>query len=129
MSDNNYYDPVNKQEIIDNINKSPTLKDVKDILDETFPTLFIGIMKKYSDDYTHLQENWNKICKQIGINTTQIIIFDDFPYDDTEEKHELAKLFSECFTKAGFSVRRKSEYIPCKTCDLAIPTKRNVCVF
>lgn len=120
MEQNKYSDPENWENIKDKIKTAPTLGDVKKILDNTFPGLIVAFLKRYSHDYPSFTENWIKITGKIKTTPKEIMILDNFIFDDN---HNLVKLFCECFTRAGFSVRRKMEFIPCKHCEYAIPAE------
>ena len=120
VDNDKYLDPPNTIEILNKIRNLPTLGDIKKLSDETFPDWFVTTMKVYCPDYPHLMTNWKKICEMSGTKPAQIMIVDDITFDDS---HTVVKAFSECFTGAGFSVRRKMEYIPCKNCGSAVPTE------
>ncbi len=120
VDNDKYLDPPNTIEILNKMRSLETLGDVKKLLDETFPTWFVTIIEVYCPDYPHLMKNWRKICDMSGTKTAQIMIVDDITFDDS---HTVIKAFSECFTRAGFSVRRKMEYIPCDKCTSAVPTQ------
>jgi len=117
---NKYIDSSNTIEILEKLKTISTLGEVKKLMDETFPTWFVTTMNSYCSDYPHLTENWKKICTMSGINPAQIMIVDDIIFGDS---YTLIKTFCECFTRAGFSVRRKKEYIPCENCNCAVPTE------
>lgn len=112
-----YQDPDNTVEILLDIKNSPTIGDVKNLMDKTFPGLFITVLPSFSEDYPHLNDNWLKICKSLNTTPKQIIILDNYNEDST-----LIQKFCECFTTAGFCVRKKMEFIPCQNCSKAIPS-------
>ena len=56
----NYTDPENTVELILKIKNSPTLGEVKNLMDTTFPGLFVTVLPKFSNDYPHLNKNWKK---------------------------------------------------------------------
>lgn len=115
-----YIDPSNTSEILNNLQNIPTLGEVKKLIDEVFPSWIITTMNIYCSDYPHLMTNWIQICRMSGVEPKQIIIVDDIVFDDS---HTLIKAFSECFTRSGFVVRRKNEYISCEKCCSAVPTE------
>jgi len=117
---NIYKDPDNWEEILETIKKTPTLGEIYALLNTTFPNIVVGFMDGFSPDYPHLTENWEKIAKENNVKTTQVMILDNFSYDDN---HKLLMHFCECFTRAGFSVKRKMEFVPCPKTNLAIPTE------
>jgi len=112
----NYTDPDNTAELILKIKNTPTLGEVKNLMDITFPGLFVTVLPSFSDDYPHLNKNWKTICDSIPTTPKQVMILDNYSEDCT-----LVKAFAECFTTAGFAVRRKCEYIPCEKTGKAVP--------
>ena len=113
-----YQDPENTVDIMLQIKNAPTMGDVKNLMDKIFPGLFITVLEKFSDDYPHLNQNWKKLCDSVPTTPKQIIILDNYSDDCT-----LIKTFAECFTNAGFAVRRKVEYIPCPKTVKAVPSE------
>lgn len=117
---NKYDDPKNTKCVLEKLRTISTLKDVKKYIDEIFPTWIITFIDLYSPDYPHLEDNWYKVCDELGVEPAQIMVVDDVDYNDSQT---LVKTFAELFTRAGFSVKRKCEVIPCKMCNCAIPTQ------
>lgn len=113
-----FTDPLNTKQLMNTIKTLPTLGDIKPLLDKVFPEWIIGSMEKYSNDYPHLQKNWEIVCKKTGTTPMGIIIVKEMYFDDS---HKLLQLFAETMTRAGFVVRRKGELMPCDNCNLAIP--------
>ena len=114
-----YSDPNNIEDCINKIKNAPTIGDVKKIMDDLYPTLFITLLDEYSDDYTDLNKNWNTMCDNLKVKKQKIIIFDNFDND----KCTLIKTFAELFTLSGFLVRCKNEIFPCFFCNKALPSK------
>jgi len=119
-----YADPENTVEIFLKIKNCPTIREIKNLMDKTFPGLFITVLPEFSDDYPHLNKNWKSICDAIPTTPKQIIILDNYSEDCS-----LVKTFTECFTTTGFAVRRKSEYIPCEKTGKAVPTEHIYMLF
>jgi hypothetical protein len=115
-----YSDLSNSDEIKQNLSNLKTLGDVKEYIDTIFPNWFIATIDNYSDDYPHLKKNWSDICEKIGIEKTQILIVDQLSH---EPQYSLILFFAEIFTRAGFAVRRKNEFFPCKVCNKALPSE------
>lgn len=113
-----YTDPENTVEIFLKIKNCATIGEVKNLVDKTFPGLFVGTLSTFSDDYPHLNKNWQSICESLSTTPKEIIIFDNYSDDCS-----LVKSFAECFTRAGFAVRRKCEYIPCEKTGKAVPSE------
>lgn len=114
-----YADPENIGDVVERLKNLKTLGEVKKLVDEVFPTWFVTVLPAYSNDYNQLDKNWRTLCSELKVKPAQIMIV-DFLQSDSE--HTLISTFAECFTRAGFSVRRKSEFIPCQKCSKALPT-------
>lgn len=115
-----YVDPEGTPEILTLMRTLPTLGDIKELVDKTFPDWIVTVMEVYCPDYPHLQKNWREICKMTKSRPAQVMIVEDVVHDDA---HSLVASFAECFTQAGFSVRRKREFIPCENCASAVPSQ------
>lgn len=116
-----YKDPANVQEIMEKMKSLPTMREMNDLIEEVFPDWFVTFMIKYSPDYPTLTTNWKKICDIAKIQPTYVMIVEEILSD---ENHLLLNAFADCYTKAGFSVRRKREFIPCQKCnDIAVPSQ------
>ena len=126
IDNDKYLDPPHTIEVLNKLRDTPTLRDVKKLVDETFPTWFVTTMEVYCSDYPHLMKNWKQVCEMSGTKPAQIMIVDDISFDDA---HTVVKAFSECFTRSGFAVRRKEEYIPCEKCGSAVPTEMMWSIF
>ena len=114
-----YCDPKDTVEVLNNIKECKTLGEVKNLMEKIFPGLFITVLDDYCNEYPHLRKNWETICSSAKTTPKQIMILDDY----SEDVCTVVKSFAECFTTAGFSVRRKCEYIPCEKCfKIAVPT-------
>ena len=113
-----FSDPDNINEIIERLKKCPTMKDINDLLYEIYPKWIVLYLERYSEDYPHLQNNWESITSQYNVKKCQIIIVQKMINDDD---HSLIKLFAEIYTRAGFIIRTKDEIIPCEKCFSAIP--------
>ena len=114
-----YVNPPNTPEILEQLKQCRTIGDVKALVDQTFPQWFVTIMPRFCTDYPFLQTNWDNVCKRVPIAKAQIMIVEEVEQGD---KYTLIQQFAECFTKAGFCVRRKMEFIPCAKCGNAIPS-------
>jgi hypothetical protein len=116
----NYQNPPNTDEIMEKLKSAHTIGAVKNLVEDVFPGWFITVLRGFSNDYPHLTKNWETVCKSMNVGMAQIMIVDDY-FED--EAHSLVRHFSECFTRAGFAVRRKAEFIPCEKCMSAIPSE------
>lgn len=119
--ENLYINPLNTDDIIEELKNSQTHNEIMDIIHKTFPGWIIGYPKKYCLDYPHLQSNWEFVCKKSGTKPLNIIIVDKIEFNDPQ--YSLVKTFCELLTVFGHSVRRKEEFIGCKYCGDAIPTQ------
>jgi hypothetical protein len=113
-----YLDPPNAAEIIEKIKTLPTIGDIKLLADELFPGWWCSTIQEYSNDYPDLEKNWKSVCVSIGVKRALIVLVDFLEYTDN---HTLVKMFVESFTRAGFNVRKNSDYITCSNCNGAIP--------
>ena len=116
-----YSNPDNTPELLARLSLLPTIKDVKNLIDEVFPNWIITAIDSYSDDYSHLQQNWKVMSNMTGGKPAQILIVEDIIFDDF---HTLIRTFAEILTHAGFMVRRKNEFFPCYICGKAIPSEK-----
>lgn len=115
-----YEDDENKDRILEKVKNSPSLKEVVDVINKYLPGWIVTFMPAYCSEYPHLQEDWEKLCLHMEVPKTQIMIVDEIIFD---EKHTVVRSLCEVFTRCGFSVRRKLEYIPCSKCGRAVPTR------
>ena len=115
-----YQNPSNTDEIMEKLKSAHTIGAVKNLVEDVFPGWFITVLRGFSEDYPHLTKNWNTVCKSMNVGMAQVMIVDDY-FED--EAHTLVRHFAECFTRAGFAVRRKAEFIPCEKCMSAIPSE------
>lgn len=113
-----YKDPHNIDNIISKILNTEKHNDIRNIIEETFPSWILGSTDSYCLDYPHLQKNWDHVCDKINTKKTQIVIVD---YINSDEDHKLIPIFCELMTRFGYCVRRKEEYIGCCNCGKAIP--------
>ena len=119
-TDDNYKDPRNVNEYLEKLKTLSNIGEIKNFMNDVFPNWFITTMNSYCDDYPHLNKNWYYICNMVHTTPKKIIIVKEISND---ENHKLIASFSECFTKSGFSVRKENEFISCKKCNKAVPTK------
>jgi hypothetical protein len=116
---NKYIDPSNLEDILEQIKTLPTLKEVLELSKSTFPDWIICFLDKFSQDYPHMENNWNTLTSKHNIRKGQIMIIN---YIIDDDNHRLINIFAEIFTQAGFVVRTKNELFPCEVCNSAIPS-------
>jgi len=108
------------EEIVKELKEMKTMGEVNNLVKRTFPDWIITTLSRFCDGYPHLNNNWIILCKKIGINPSQILIVRELSMSDD---HKLLRMFIECFTQSGFSVRSMTDYIPCIKCEIvAVPT-------
>ncbi len=73
MNTSSYTDPENIEDIFEKIKEAKTIKDVKELIDRTFPTWIVNFTNSYSSDYACLQNNWQNYC-EILKTTPKLII-------------------------------------------------------
>lgn len=117
MSDN-FIDPENIDEIMEKIKTIPDLNGINDLIKKIYPDWVITFLDKYSNDYPHLEKNWDQVTKDNNITKSKIMIIDNIFKDD---KHTLINIFTDIYTRSGFIVRTKFEIFPCQVCNAAIP--------
>ena len=118
MTDN-YQDPENVDEIIEELKRSKNIESVVDLIKRVYPTWILYYLRKYSEDYPHLQSNWEFYCTKEKVRPAHIMIVEEFLRDD---KHKLIGVFAELFTICGFIVRSPKDIYPCDNCDCALPS-------
>ncbi len=115
-----FLNPVNTNEILENVKNAETHDEVVNIITDTFPNWIIGWLKEYSSDYPHFQKNWESVCIKTQTKPLRVIIVNKIVFNDPN--YSLLAMFCEILTVFGHSVRRKEEFIECKLCGNAIPT-------
>jgi hypothetical protein len=120
----NFKDPENVEDIKETLKTLPTMKDILDLINKVFPNWIVTFFDKYSNDYPHLDKNWELITKELNIPKSQILIVENI-YNKDDEEHLLINLFCDIFTRSGFIVRRKNEIFPCEVCNAAIPNNES----
>lgn len=112
-------DEISLKGILDDLKNSKTTDEIQSTIEKSLPGWLIYSLDKYSDDYIHLQLNWENICEKLNTNPKKIIIVEDIYFD---RDHLLINIFCERMTREGYVVRRKCELQKCTICNSAIPT-------
>lgn len=82
------------------------------------------ILDRYSEDYPHLQKNWEKICKEVvKKETKKIILVNKIPVNKDDKDYEKISLICKELYEKGYIVRRDEEFIGCPVCQMAIPNE------
>ena len=115
-----YTNPPETEKIMEELKNCKTLGEVKSLADRVFPDWFITTMARFCEDYPHFQNNWNLVCQKIGVKHTEVMIVEEV---EQGPQYTLVQNFAECFTRAGFAVRKKMEFVPCSKCGVAVPSQ------
>jgi hypothetical protein len=115
-----YNNPTNTDEITEELRECKTLGEVKNLTERVFPEWFVTTISKFSVDYPQFQQNWEMVCKKIGVKPLEIMIVEDV---EQGPDYTLVQNFAECFTRAGFCVRKKMEFFPCEKCGCCLPSQ------
>ena len=64
-------------EVENKIKNAPTMKEIWNIINETFPNWVINISDCYSEDYIHLEQNFNYLKKnnKYSLNLKKFFLF------------------------------------------------------
>ena len=114
-----YKNPENTDQIIEELKQCKTLGDVKKLSERVFPEWFVTMIPEFSLDYPQFQQNWQMVCQKAGVTPKEIMIVEEV---EQGPDYTLVQNFAECFTKAGFCVRKKMEFFPSKNTGRALPS-------
>lgn len=115
-----YTNPDNKDEIVDQLKNCPTVKDVIELIENTFPNWLITSAENYSNDYPSLIRSWELMCDKNKVKPARIMIVD---FISMEKEYSLLNNFCDFFIKTGCVVRSKEQLIPCTKCDLCLASE------
>ncbi len=115
-----FCDTTERQAILQEIEGKQNPDDVEALINYFYPNWLILSLDKYSNDYPHLQRNWEIMCQTMRVVPRKIILVDDIKFDND---HKIINQVAEYMTKNGYVVRRLGEFIVCPTCNGAIPTR------
>ena len=115
-----YEDNENKDNIIQRLRCSPTVKELLDVVNEVYPNWIHNIQDNYCNDYQHLTSNWNLIASKNNTTPKKIVLVDFVSF---EENYTVIQTLCEIFTTIGFVIRSKNEFIQCFICNRVIPAK------
>ena len=110
---------MSTDKVFDDLRKLPTLQDVLDFYNSRFPGWIIDILDEFSNDYPHLNKNWDSFCSSLKPPVSRKKIF---IVKKLETEYEIA--FAELLTTSGFIVREMCDFNPCPKCARAVPTKQ-----
>lgn len=89
-----------------------------DMVNNYFPNWVLNSLDSYSNDYPHLQSNWEKICNMLKTTPKKILLVSNINFEKS-----ILNIVSEVLTKNGYCIRRIDEFIACVNCEKAIPCK------
>lgn len=124
-----YADPIDADKLREEFKTLKTRDEVKNFIDRVFPGWLVESTDRYSEDYPHLQKNWEFICGKLGAAPQRIIGVSRIEFDNTcddDERKEIPRFsfikeICEEMTKKGYCVRRVGEFTSCPVCERAIP--------
>jgi len=114
-----YKNPENTDQIIEELKECKTLGAVKKLSERVFPDWFVTMLPEFSLDYPQFQQNWQMVCQKAGVTPKQIMIVEEV---EQGPDYTLVQHFAECFTRAGFCVRKKMEFFPSENTGRALPS-------
>jgi len=107
-----------EDEILNNLTEAKSVADAERIIEKYYPNWLLLSLEKYSDDYPHLQTNWEIICQKLNTVPKKIVLVNEIVFGKTPTT--LNKI-CDFLTKNGYVVRRSNEFIACSVCEKAIP--------
>lgn len=107
-----------ESEILSQIESAQTAADAERIIERHYPNWLVISVDKYSEDYPHLQRNWETLCQQFKTKPKKIVLVNEIVFEETPTT--LNKI-CDFMTKNGYVVRRSNEFIACSVCEKAIP--------
>lgn len=126
MNTEDFKDPENIDEIVNQIKEMKELKDVYNLCWKTYPKWIHSILEGYSEDYPHFTENWKIISKNIKnkneVKMQRLIIVNYLPLSGVIG-YKLISIFCEIFVSSGFMVRDINQIFPCSVCNKGLPTE------
>jgi hypothetical protein len=106
--------------ILNKLKSATNATEAEEIINEVFPGWLICHLYGYCDDYPHFTTNWEKICDKIGTTPKFIVLVNDIEFT---ESPTLKNKICEFLTMYGYCVRRREEFLPCGSCEKAIPCR------
>jgi hypothetical protein len=107
-----------ESEILSKLTSAKTVEEVETVIETYYPNWLVLSLNGYSNDYPHLQRNWEVLCQKMNTTPQKIILVDDIVFGEIPTT--LNKI-CEFMTLHGYVVRRASEFIACSVCEKAIP--------
>lgn len=101
-----------------NLENFTSREQFESFINTNFPNWLLYSLNDYSEDYPHFKQNWITICKSLNVQPKNIILVNKIQFED---KNDPLIQICEFMTKKGYVVRRVDEFIPCSSCEKAIP--------
>lgn len=108
-----------ENDIIISLSSAKNPKEAEKIIQQHYPNWLILSLDGYSNDYPHLQKNWERLCSDLKVTPRKIVLVNEIVFGD--EQTTLNKI-CEYMTTQGYVVRRSNEFIACSHCEKAIPS-------
>jgi len=125
MDRDEYLDPENWEGILHEIKiAQKEEEEITEYISRFYPKWIVGSTNDYCNDYPYLKHTWNVICERNGVNRQKIVLVDKVFFDKKDQvSHNLIMGLCEVFTRKGYVIRRKEEFIGCEKCGKAIPVQ------
>lgn len=104
-----------------------------EILEQQFPGWITTFSKDYSDDYSHLRNNWHHLCEKIGVSPRGIVLV-SYLHPPHEDEMDKPYIIGQSFVVLngvvnylfgiGYLLRRVEEFNVCESCNCVRPNKR-----
>lgn len=121
VDENTFKDPENLDEELKCFSTFSNVADMVSQVNTVFPSWYVGLIVKYSDDYPDLTKAWALACKDLNPELTpKAIIVTRDEWVETPD-HILSNRYCEMLSWLGFSVRKMSDLVTCAVCHAAIP--------
>lgn len=122
-----YSDPPNTEELISSLKSLSDEEEILSSIKSLYPDWIKGIYSRYCDDYSFLQDNWEKLCMHLSVTPKKILTVEMLSLDVFTQTGTFPKLLSEAseiLTLKGYCIRREREFERCLFCDKAVPTEK-----
>lgn len=104
-------------DILQELKEVKNAQEVGELIEKHYPAWITYGAEKYSEDYSHLQKNWENVCKLARTTPKKILLVKTVLFDGSP----LAQLCN-MLTYNGFCVRCSEDFIVCDRCMKVIPS-------
>jgi hypothetical protein len=118
MNPSKFRDTPERENIIDKLKTSASETTSEQIINVYYPDWLKLSTQKYSNDYPHLQKNWQVLCNQFHTTPKRIVLVEEIHF---ENDHKILQQVCDFLTQTGYCVRRQEEFVFCSVCGGAIP--------